>query len=299
MQGVIPPVVTPVDGRNGGVDTDSLVGLISHLEKNGVHGLFPCGTNGEFTSLSRSEWEAVTETVATNTKLPVYAGCGAMSVTETVQRSEFAADVGADAAVVVTPSYFPTSQKGLVSFYTRVADCSPLPIVLYEIPSHTGRSLSVDTINELAEHDNIIGMKDSSGDLSKLNRCISQTPNSFSVLQGSTISALASLDFGVDGIVSGEANLIPNVIVSIYEEHIGGDRDQASSFVTEQELPVTALLSESSEGMSSVPALKHLLNKQGFDVGPPLPPLPVLDQSQKKVLSRISEVGDNGSDLRS
>jgi len=290
IEGVIPPLLTPVEGRDGTISTEPLRSHVHFLENRGVHGLFPCGTTGEFPSLTRGEWRTTLETVTDAASVPVYAGCGATGVGEVVEQVQTAANVGADAAVVVTPYFLRTTQDGHQEFFEKVADRSPLPVVLYENPGYTGQNLSVETITALAAHDNIVGTKDSSGDLHKMNRYISATPDSFSVLQGSTIYSLASLDIGADGFVCGDGNVMPRPLTAMYDAYVNGDRERALSLMQEYELPLAVHHAEQSGDISDVPILKHLISIHGFDFGPPLPPLPTLSERQCDALEEMGKL---------
>jgi 4-hydroxy-tetrahydrodipicolinate synthase len=277
LSGVIPPLVTPVENRSGTVAVDELRRLTEHLVEAGVHGVFTCGTTGEFTSLSRAaRKEAVRAVADAAGAVPVLAGCGGTSRGEVVGLIEDADEVGADAAVVVTPYYLPGSQEGLEEFYTDVADVSPLPIVVYHIPSRTGQELAVETVGSLAEHPSIVGVKESTGDVRYLHELVRATPESFSVFQGGVINAPTVLPMGADGIVPGQANYMPTSHVEVYDACLAGDLGTATAAL--------ARINEVSRPFRDVPlipAIKYLTRYAGFDVGPPLPPLSELRTDQK------------------
>lgn len=281
LKGTIPPMVTPTTGRDGGIDTAALESYIDYLMDGGVHALFPCGSTGEFSSLTRDERRTVIETVANSADgLSVLAGCGGTSVAEVVALTDDAHEAGADAAVVVTPYYLATTQAGLRGFYEVVAARSALPVVLYNIPHLTGNALSVETVAALAEHENILGVKDSSGDVNYHYRLIDGTPDDFAVLQGATGLALSSLEGGGDGIVPGPANVFPGAFSELYDAHRNGDHAQAIELASDVANPILGAY----DGLPFVSALKYLVGLTGHDVGPPLVPLPELSDAQRHAL---------------
>ena len=280
LSGIIPPMVTPVEDRSGTIAVDELQRLTAHIVDAGVHGVFPCGTTGEFTSFSRAaRKEAVRAVADVADSVPVLAGCGGTNREEVVAVIEDSNEVGADAAVVVTPFYLPGSQEGLEDFYTDVADVSPLPIIVYHIPSRTGQELAVETVQSLAEHPAIVGIKESTGDMRYLYELVQSTPESFSVFQGGVINAPTVLPMGVDGIVPGQANYMPTSHVEVYDACMAGDLEGAT----------TALrrineISRPFRDVPLIPAIKYLTSYAGFDVGPPLPPLSELQTEEKERL---------------
>jgi len=275
---------TPTNGES--IDTGALESYTSHLVDGGVHGLFPCGSIGEFSSLTREERSGVFETVAdASGDVPVLAGCGDTNVANVRSYVADAADAGADAAVVVTPYYLSTTQKGLHRFFDAVADDSPLPIVLYNIPALTGEGLSLDLIVRLAEHPNIVGIKDTSGDLTFLYDVVTSTPSSFSVFQGASELAIASLDAGADGMIAGPANVFPRAVAQLYDSYRAGDRERAERLMNAVVNPVVSATGD----VPTAAAMKYLIGLSGYDIGGPLPPLPELSEAQRDDLRRCFE----------
>ena len=287
LRGTIPPMVTPVEGRTGGVDVPALRSYVGFLLEGGVHGLFACGSNGEFASLSREARRAAVETVAevAGGEVPVLAGCGGTALNEVGALIEDADEAGADAAVVVTPYYYSTTESALREFYEAVADRSPLPIVLYNIPQLAGESIPVETAAALAEREGVVGIKDSSGDAAYHFRLCRETPDSFSVVQGSTPLAVAALDAGADGVVSGVANVFPGPFADLYDAHRAGDRERAVEILNRVVDPIAGEFHD----VSATAAVKHLVSRAGHDVGPTLLPLPELDDEQRRRLDERYE----------
>jgi len=286
IDGLITPMCTPVTGRTGGVDHEKLAAFTRFLVEGGVHGLFPLGSTGEFSSFTSDQRRAVIETVVANSgDQPVYAGCSDTSYENVRRHISEAADAGADAAVVVTPYYLPSTDASQAEFYRAVADESPLPILLYHIPDFTGQSLSVREISELSHHDRIAGIKDTSRDLTRIEGLIERTAEDFAVLQGATALAVVSLYMGADGLVPSSSNVYPDLLSSMYDESRRSEWERALYIQAEHVVPFI-------DWFSSVPALsaiKYCVSRVGPDLGPPLPPLPELTADQKSFLDDAVE----------
>lgn len=286
ISGVIPPMVTPTTDDRSEVDRDTLGSFTEFLVDGEVDALFPCGSIGEFSSLTNEQRLDVIETVVANSgDCPVLAGCGGTSVGEVKNLIADADYAGADAAVVVTPYYLAGTDDGLVDFYDRLAEDSALPIVLYDIPSLTGTNLSVDVVADLASRENIVGIKDSTGDIIHHQRIIESTPESFQTLQGMAELAVSSLDIGADGFVAGPANVYPEPVSKIYEAHQRGDRESAIRRWQSVSNPVVT----ATRPLATSAGLKYLLHCQGRDVGDPLPPLSPPTEADKARLDRCHE----------
>lgn len=219
LRGVTAPLVTPF--ADGAVDHDALGRVVDHAVDGGVAGLFPNGTTGEFASLTAEERAAVVETtVAHADGRPVVAGVADTAVADVLAHAALAAEAGAD-ALVVTPPYYhaATEPAGNETFLERIADEVPLPVLLYDIPSCTGNELAVDSVVRLAEHPNVIGMKDSTGDFTRFNSLLRETPDEFLLLQGFDAQLLPSLRVGADGGINALSNVVPEALSELYDEH--------------------------------------------------------------------------------
>ncbi|ELZ04165.1 dihydrodipicolinate synthase family protein [Natrialba aegyptia] len=234
LSGITCPLVTPFD-ESGDIDADAFGDLVEFTVDGGIDGIFPCGTTGEFASLSPAERRRVTELAVDHAdgEVPVLAGAAATSVAEALSAIEDIAAVGADAAVV-TPPYFHTANDpaGNRRFFEAVADESPLPLLLYNIPSCTGRGLAPETIDALATREDVIGLKDSSGDLEFVCDAIRRTPAEFRVVQGYDALLVPALRMGADGGVNALANVVPEVYAEVAEradDERGGELQGAVS----------------------------------------------------------------------
>lgn len=275
LYGIIPPVVTPMK-PNEEIDLDRLRWLIDHLLRQGVHGIFVLGTTSEFYALEESEKQAVIATAVAqvNKRVPVLAGTGAETTREAVRLSRMAEREGVDALSVITPYYISPSQSEIADHYRRIAESVSIPLLLYNNPSVTGGvKIDIETCARLAEVPNIVGMKDSAGDLQTLIEYIRVTPSSkFAVFQGRDTLILPALQFGAKGAVAGTANIAPRECVGIYEAFRRGDLALA------QELQLQLSPLRLGLAMGTPPGtVKAAMNLLGMDVGPsrsPIAPLP-------------------------
>src|SRR5579862_3951490 len=222
IQGIIPPVATPMRD-NEDLDLPRLRWFLDHLIASGVHGVFVLGTNSEFYALDeREKQEVIAVTVAhVNKRVPVYAGTGAETTREVVRLTKMAEREGADGVSVITPYFVAPSQQEIFDHYRRVAECTRLPVVLYNNPGTCGGvKIDVDTVARLAEVPNILAVKDSSGDLQSTNEMIRAVPDRFSVLMGRDTLIYPALIFGARGAVPATANVAPRILVDIYESFL-------------------------------------------------------------------------------
>lgn len=279
MHGTGVPLVTPFDS-SGRVDRARLRDLVAWLEDRGVDFLVPCGSSGEAPLLTTDERIRVVETVAEATALPVLAGTGHEGFEPTLETTERAAAAGADAALVVTPSYYGSDGEALAAYYRDLADDSSIPIYLYSVPKFTDHALSPRTVASLAAHENIAGIKDSSGSLESLQRLVRRTADgSFAVLVGSGSVYAAGLAAGAEGGVLAMANVVPERASEIYRLHDGGEGDAArarNADLVELNRAVTAEY--------GVPGIKAALSLRDQPVGPPRRPLRSLDTDSKRDL---------------
>lgn len=267
LRGVTPPLVTPFDGTD--VDHEALAAVVEHV-RGDVDALFTCGTTGEFASLTADEQRAVTETaVDSGGDLPVLAGVAATAIDDVVERAVNAAEAGAD-AVVVTPPFFHTANApaGNRRFVTDVAERSPLPLVLYNIPKYVGTEFDVDSVAWLAEREDVIGVKDSSGDLKYTLALARETPKDFLVLVGHDTMLLPGIRMGLDGGVNALANVIPEAFAAVVAEPESDRARRTSDAIAE--------LYEVCLDVGLATASKTALVERGVlerdDVRPPLQP---------------------------
>jgi 4-hydroxy-tetrahydrodipicolinate synthase len=224
--GVIPPLVTPMSARDR-LDHAGLERLVEHVIGGGVHGVFVLGTTGESPSLSHAlRREMVSRTVHhVNRRVPVLVGITDTSFVETVQLAKFAAECGADALVLSTPYYFPAGQTELKYYVDELIPHLPLPVMLYNIPSLTKVSFEIATLEALAGHDRIVGLKDSSGDMEYFGQALTlkRLRPDWTVLIGPEAMLARALQMGGDGGVAGGANVLPKLFTDLLSAVQRGD----------------------------------------------------------------------------
>ena len=229
IKGIIPPIITPMN-EDETINEQELRNQVNRLIGAGVHGIFPFGTNGEGYILNEQEKEKVLSIVIEETggRVPVYAGCGCIGTKDTTRMSRKAKALGADILSIITPSFAAASQSDLYEHYRTVAQADDIPIVLYNIPARTGNALAPATVAKLADIDNIVGAKDSSGNFDNMLQYIERTRNkAFTVLSGNDSLILWNLLAGGGGGIAGCANVYPENMVAIYEKFAAGDLEGA------------------------------------------------------------------------
>ncbi len=234
IKGIIPPIITPMNDDET-INAAELRNQVNRQIKGGVHALFCFGTNGEGYILNAAEKELVLRTVIEecNGRVPVYAGTGCISTKETIEQSRMAMKLGADVLSIITPSFAAASQNELYEHYKAVAEAVDMPIVLYNIPARTGNALAPATVARLAQIDNIVGAKDSSGNftniLSYINAGNTKKNGKFAMLSGNDQLIIWNLLAGGTGGIAGCANVYPHVMASIYDLFMAGKIEEAKA----------------------------------------------------------------------
>ena len=210
FEGSFVALVTPFKDDES-LDEAKLKELIEFQIDGGTHGIVPCGTTGESPSLSEEEHDRVIEiTVETvNGRVPIIAGTGSNSTARTLRATEHAKAAGADAALIVTPYYNKPNQQGLYAHYMKIADSVDIPIIIYNVPPRCGTDILSDTVAQLADHPNIVGLKEATGELKRSSELVSMCPDDFVVLSGDDINTLPILSVGGKGVISVVANVDP------------------------------------------------------------------------------------------
>ncbi|WP_435176768.1 dihydrodipicolinate synthase family protein [Halorussus sp. AFM4] len=267
MDGTGVPLVTPFD-EDGELDVERLRDLVAWVEDRGVDFLVPCGSNSEAELMGVEERARVVEVVADETDLPVLAGTGHPGLAETLRQTELAAEAGADAALVVTPFYYSHGEAAVEEYYREVADESPIPVYLYSVPAYTDVKLSPELVGRLAAHDNVAGMKDSSGDLDTFQRERRRTADEeFDLFVGSGGVYAHALAAGADGGVLALANVAPERASEIYKLHQGGDDAAARQLNAE-----LVELNQAVTAKYGVPGLKAAMAERDAPAGYPRSP---------------------------
>ena len=228
-EGIVTPVLTALD-ENEKFNPQAYKAFIDYLIKAGVHGIFPLGTNGEFYAFNQEEKLEILKVAieAVNGRVPVYAGTGCITTKETIEFSKKAAALGVDVLSVISPYFVAVTQDDIYRHFSAVAKSVELPILMYNIPARTGNNIDYKTLKKLAEYENIVGIKDSSGNFDNPLKYIENTDPRLNVMAGSDSLILWTLLAGGTGAISGCSNVFPELMVSIYEYWKQGDFDKAN-----------------------------------------------------------------------
>jgi 4-hydroxy-2-oxoglutarate aldolase len=271
LSGVFPPIPTPFDD-SGRLDLDGLRANLGRWNETGLAGYVALGSNGEAPLLDAEESVAVIRAVreAMTPGMVLIAGTGRETTRATQMACQAAAAAGADAVLVVTPWYYKGAMTGdvLRQHFEAVADASPVPVLLYNVPANTGVNLPVPAVAELARHPNIVGIKDSAGDIGQLWGLIHATPKDFVVICGNTGAFLPALLLGARGGILALANVAPRETVALYEAARAGRLDEARE-LNDRLVPVGVAVTRTY----GVAGLKTALAMLGYVGGKPRPPL--------------------------
>jgi 4-hydroxy-2-oxoglutarate aldolase len=271
LQGVYPPVLTPF--RGGEVAHDRLAANLARLNAHPLSGYVVLGSTGEFPLLTEGEKERVIATAREHTprEKRLVAGTGGESTEACVRLTKRAAHLGADAAIVITPSYFKKALTPpvLIRHYRAVADASPVPILLYNYPANTGINLESDTVSKLAEHPNILGIKDSSGNIPQAAETIRMTPKTFHVFVGSPVAFVPALVVGAAGGILAVANIAPAECAEVWRLAQAGQWAEARDIAFR-----LGPLASGISGRYGIGGLKAALDLVGGYGGVPRAPLP-------------------------
>jgi 4-hydroxy-2-oxoglutarate aldolase len=285
LAGVFPPIPTPFK-QNGDVGFQHLVSNLERWNQQPLSGYVVGGSNGEFVSLNSEERIDVVRAV--RAEIPsdrlLIAGSGMQSTRATIELTHQMADVGADAVIVVTPSYYKKmmSTNALENHYRQVADASPVPILLYNVPANTGVELEVEAVVRLAAHPNVIGIKDSGGSVAKIGAMVHKTPEHFQVLAGSAGFMLGALAVGAVGVIGALANIAGRELVEILAQFRAGEHDAART--------MQLRLIEANDAVTvryGIPGLKAAMDMLGYYGGPVRSPLLSLGEKEGEALRQI------------
>ncbi|WP_110930631.1 dihydrodipicolinate synthase family protein [Paenibacillus bouchesdurhonensis] len=225
IRGVIPPIVTPVDD-NERLDEQSFRCIVDHVIEGGVHGILALGSNGEFFGLDPEDLGRVVAVTVEQSagRVPVYAGIAAISTREGIRQARLYEELGARAISILPPMFVTPTENELFHHFKKIAEATSLPILLYNNPDKVGNNISPGLLERLVEVPNIVGMKDSSGDQTLTAEFIRRTRDKgFKVLAGRDIMILSTLVYGGVGCVASTANVVPRLVVEIYDKYMDGD----------------------------------------------------------------------------
>jgi 4-hydroxy-2-oxoglutarate aldolase len=270
LNGIFPPIPTPF--VNEKLAYDKLAANNERWNRAGLKGYVVLGSNGEYVSLSEEEKRTVVDTVVKSAadEMLVIAGTGCESTAETIRLTEDCAKLGADAALVVTPHYYGSrmNDAALVQYFSSVADQSPIPILLYNVPKFTHINMTADLIAQLSGHLNIIGLKDSAGNVIQLGEIINAVAKDFNVMVGTAGVLFSGLTLGCVGGINALANVAPEQCVTILDQVKKGSIDAARDLQLRM-IPVNQAVT----AVYGVPGLKAAMDMLGYFGGDPRMPL--------------------------
>ena len=285
LRGIIPALATPFDDR-GVLAVDRLRENMARYNKVGLSGYLANGSTGESVMMDRAEFEkllaAVRETAADGRIL--IAGTGVDSTAEAISRTEFAAKLGYDYALVLPPYFYKPMLKSdvLVEHYRRVADASRIPLLLYSVPQFTGVAIEVDVAARLAEHPNIAGMKDSSGNVDRMGSILASVPGAFQLVTGAASTIYPSMILGGKGAILALATFLPEICIALYTAVTAGDSVKALELQRRIFPP-----SQKIVGARGISGVKYAMDRRGYYGGPARRPLLPLQEAEKKEVESL------------
>jgi len=282
-KGVIPPLITPVDA-NEKLDIPALRNLIEYVMAGGVHGVFVLGSTGEFYGLDFEEKEeALAATMdQVGGRVPVYVGASAITTKECIKLTRLAKKYQAAAVTVLTPMFITPNEQELYAHFRAIAEAEDIANIIYNNPDRTGVNVSPGLLDRLADVPNIVGAKDSSGDMTLTLEYIRTRDRGFPILAGRDTMILATLVYGGAGCVAGTANVVPQIVVEIYDKYLAGDIAGAL------EAQYRLSLLRNAYSLGSFPVVpKDALNMLGINVGHPVKPIEHVSESNQEKLKEI------------
>ncbi|HHW03060.1 MAG TPA: 4-hydroxy-tetrahydrodipicolinate synthase [Thermoanaerobacterales bacterium] len=282
-EGIIVPIITPMT-EDEEINEKELRNQINRMISSGIHGIFCLGTNGESYALSEGEKLRVIEITVEETakRVPVYAGTGCISTRETIRLSLKAKQLGADALSILSPYYVAVTQDDIYNYFAEIAESVDLPIVLYNIPARTGNNIDYKTVARLSKYQNIVGIKDSSGNFDNTLRYIEDTDERISVLSGNDSLILWTLLAGGNGAIAGTANLFPELLVEIYRLWQKGEIKKANE-LQKKLRPFRDVMKMGNPNS----VVKRAMNLLGYNVGPARRPVSSLSPKIEEELERV------------
>ncbi|MDK2800997.1 MAG: 4-hydroxy-tetrahydrodipicolinate synthase [Clostridiales bacterium] len=283
-KGILPAMITPLT-KEGKVNEKALRKLINYLIDGGIHGIFAIGTTGEFYGLTHDEYRETIQITLDEVKgrVPVYAGASAITTKEVINLVNIAEECGADALSVLTPMFISPNQDQLYTHYKTIAENTKLPILLYNNVPKTGVNITAATVEKLADIDNIIGIKDSSGDFTLTGEYIRRTRGkNFHVMLGRDTLIHAGLCYGAKGSVAACANVAPRLCADIYDKYMAGDREGS----LEAQFTLAPLRLAFTLGTFPT-VIKEALELLGIEAGPCMDPVGPMTDEEREQLKKV------------
>lgn len=285
LSGVFPALTTPYSG-DGSVSIEDITHNVRRYNATGVAGYVAIGSTGESVLLSRKETDAVLSAVKESAApgKVLIAGTGAESTSETVERTKRAADLGYQVALVKTPYYYKPVYKPevYIAHFRRVADASPIPLMLYSVPQFTGVALEAPEVGVLAQHPNIIGIKESSGNVQRTAEILAAVPSSFKLLVGSASMMFPSVVLGAVGAILALASPLPEQCVALFKAARTGDTSKARALQPAMQDASKLIVSQ-----CGIPGVKFAMDQAGYRGGVPRLPLLPLREEQMHAIRAV------------
>ena len=269
FKGCCTALITPFTSDNK-INFKEFERIIEKQIESGVSALLFLGTTGESPTLTDREKEAIVSFAVEKVKkrVPVLVGAGTNSTQKTIENSCIYEKIGADGLLVVSPYYNKATQEGLYLHYKAVAEAISVPVIIYNVPSRTGINVQAETVSALSEINNIVGIKQASGDMAELMKIVSLCPKDFAVYSGEDALTYLMLSVGGKGVISVASNLYPNYMSKICQSFFDGKREESLKL----QLSINPLIETLFSEVNPIP-VKYAMNKLGYDVGKPRLPL--------------------------
>lgn len=282
FEGVFPALITPFNADNR-IDVKSFRNIVEYVEKGGVAGVVACGTTGESATMSTQEHMDLIDLTVDCAKTIVIAGTGSNNTTEAVELTRHAYDAGADAVLIISPYYNKPNNAGLIAHFSSIARSADIPVILYNVPSRTGQDMPLEVITELARIENIVGIKEASGNPVKVSRIIENTiDEDFVVLSGEDGLTLPLMCMGAVGVISVVANVVPEKMVDLVNAVKTNDLKTAQALHYELAPLTRALFAETNP----IP-VKRAMDMLGLANGRLRLPLAPLSREHEMVLEEV------------
>lgn len=283
FRGAFVAIVTPfIDGK---LDEQGLKDLIEFQIAGGTHGIVPCGTTGESATMSHAEHHRVVElTVKTVAgRVPVLAGTGSNSTSESIELTRAAKEAGADGALMITPYYNKPSQEGLFQHFKAVAEAVDIPIILYNVPSRTAVNMLPETVARCAQIKNIVGVKEATADLNQISQVIRLCPKGFAVMSGDDFTSMPTVMIGGTGVISVTSNVAPKDMAMMMNAALAGDIAKAR----ELHYKLLPLMGAMFIDTNPVPAKTSLAMMGKIKSGLPRLPLYKMNEANEEKLKKV------------
>ncbi len=285
-KGIVVPIVTPLT-EDGKFNESAYRGLIDYLADNGIHGVFPFGTTGEFYAFDQGFYNNILEVTkdAVRGRMAIYAGANHITTKGAIQIAKAVEKVGGiDALSVLTPMFVSQTQHEVYEYYREIASETSLPIIIYNNRPKTNVTVEPATVAKLAEIDNIVGVKDSTGDMTNTEEYLRLTRgmDNFHVMMGRDTLIYAALCYGASGAIASCANVAPRIAADIYDKFMEGDREGA----LQAQFKFSTLRIATNMGTFPV-VLKEALKMIGHDCGNCVKPIQPLDDAQREKLHGV------------